>query len=153
MGLTIEGAVRGLLAHEDDDYEEWGAWGTVRVAPGAMGQGLSLTLSPAWGATASGVEGLWSRQTTAGLAPQGNRSTPSGRLNAEVGYGVAAFDAGLLTPYAGTVLTDGSTRTYRVGARWARVAGLTLSLEGTRQEPAGPQPVNQGLRFQFTWGF
>ena len=25
LGLTIEAAVRGLLAHEDSDYEEWGA--------------------------------------------------------------------------------------------------------------------------------
>ena len=76
LGLTIDAAVRGLLAHEDSDYKEWGASGTVRVAPGAMGQGLSLTLAPAWGATASGVDGLWSRQTTAGLAPQGQPGGP-----------------------------------------------------------------------------
>ena len=156
LGLTIDAAVRGLLAHEDRDYEEWGASGTVRVAPGAMGQGLSLTLAPAWGATASGVDGLWSRQTTAGLAPNTRRAL-AGRLNAEVGYGFAPFGTGLLTPYAGTVLSDGAARTYRVGGRlrlnggWA--TGLTLSLEGQRQEPAGQQPINQGLRFQLTWGF
>ena len=79
LGLTIEGAVRGLLAHEDADYEEWGASGSLRIAPGADGQGLALTLSPAWGAAASGVDGLWSRQTTAGLAPQGNRQEPVGQ--------------------------------------------------------------------------
>ena len=158
LGLTIEAAVRGLLAHEDRDYEEWGAWGTVRVAPGADGQGLALTLSPTWGAASSGVDGLWSKQTTAGLAPQGNQQTPTGRLNAEIGYGLAApFGAGLLTPYAGTVLSDGADRTYRVGTRlhltgrWA--TGLTLHLEGTRQDPAGQQPLNQGLRLQVTWGF
>ena len=158
LGLTIEGAVRGLLAHEDDDYEEWGAWGTVRIAPGAAGQGLSLTLAPAWGAASSGVNGLWSRQTTAGLAPQGTRAAPVGRLTAEIGYGVAApFGTGLLTPYAGTVLSDGAARTYRVGTRLQLsgpgATGLTLNLEGTRQEPAGQQPVNQGLRLQATWGF
>ena len=157
LGLTIDAAVRGLLAHEDSDYQEWGASGTVRIDPGAGGQGLSLTLAPAWGATASGVDGLWSRQTTAGLAPQGNRAAPVGRLNAEVGYGFAPFGAGLLTPYAGTVLSDGAARTYRVGGRlqlnggWA--TGLALNLEGMRQEPAGQQPVNQGLRLQITWGF
>ena len=117
LGLTIDAAVRGLLAHEDRDYQEWGASGTVRIDPGAGGQGLALTLAPAWGATASGVDGLWSRQTTAGLAPQGTRQTPAGRLNAEVGYGFAPFDTGLLTPYAGTVLSDGAARTYRVGTR------------------------------------
>ena len=154
LGLTIEGAVRGLLAHEDSDYQEWGASGSLRIAPGAGGQGLSLTLSPTWGAASSGIDGLWSRQTTAGLAPQGNRAAPTGRLNAEIGYGVAApFSTGLLTPYAGTVLTDGAARTYRLGTRWTSISGLTLNLEGQRQEPAGQQPVNQGLQLQVGWGF
>ena len=44
LGLTIDATVRGLLAHEDDDYQEWGASGTVRLDPGATGHGLSLTL-------------------------------------------------------------------------------------------------------------
>ena len=157
LGLTVEGAVRALLAHEDEDYEEWGAWGTVRVDPGPLGQGLSLTLSPTWGAAASGVEGLWSRQTTAGLASPGQRQQPAGRLTAEVGYGFTLFDTGLLTPYAGTVLADGAARTYRVGTRLnvagRNATGLTLSLEGQRQESAGQQPVNQGLQLQITWGF
>ena len=158
LGLTLEAAVRGLLAHEDSDYEEWGASGSLRIDPGADGQGLALTLAPTWGATSSGVDGLWSRQTTAGLAPQGTRQTPTGRLNAEVRYGIPApLDTGLLTPYAGTVLAEGAARTYRLGTRlrvtggWA--TGLELNLEGTRQEPAGQQPVNQGLRFQVEWGF
>ena len=57
----------------------------------------------------------------------------------------------------GTVLTDGAARTYRVGTRleltggWT--TGVTLSLEGQRQEPVGPQPINQGLQFQAAWGF
>ena len=49
LGLTIEGAVRALLAHEDADYEEWGAWGTVRVAPGAAGQGSGADRGPGVG--------------------------------------------------------------------------------------------------------
>ena len=158
LGLTIEAAVRGLLAHEDSDYKEWGASGTIRIDPGPTGQGFSLTLAPTWGAASSGIESLWSRQTTAGLAPQGTRSAPTGRLNAEVSYGVAApFGTGLLTPYVGTVLTDGAARTYRVGTRlkltggWT--TGVTLSLEGQRQEPVGSQPINQGLQFQAAWGF
>ena len=35
LGLTIDATVRGLLAHEDSDYQEWGASGTVRINPGA----------------------------------------------------------------------------------------------------------------------
>ncbi len=154
LGLTVEATVRGLLAHEDSDYEEWGASGTVRVAPGPAGHGLSLTLSPTWGAAASGVNGLWSRQTTTGLAPQSRTQASTGQLAAEVGYGLPApVGTGLLTPYAGTVLAEGAARTYRVGTRWTGAKGLTLHLEGRRQEPAGQQPVNQGLRLQATWSF
>ncbi len=156
LGLTVEGAVRGLLAHEDSDYQEWGASGTLRLAPGAAGQGLALTVTPTWGVASSGVEGLWTRQTTAGLAPN-TRPAQTGQVSAEVGYGFAAFDSGLLTPYAGTVLAEGAARTYRVGTRWqltgGRATGLTLNLEGTRQEPAGPQLVNQGVRLQAEWQF
>ena len=152
LGLTVEGTVRGLLAHEDAHYQEWGASGTVRLAPGQQGQGLAVTLAPTWGAVQSGVEGLWSRQTTQGLAPAAQRAQ-NGQLAAEVGYGFTAFNTGVLTPYAGTVLAEGAARTYRVGARWAGVSGLTLNLEGARQEPAGPQPVNQGLQLQAAWGF
>ena len=156
-GLTFEGAVRGLLAHEDSDYEEWGAWGTVRVDPGAMGQGLALTFSPAWGAASSRVSGLWARQDMAGVA-QNTRRAQTGRLNAEVGYGLAApFGAGRLTPYVGTVLADGESRTYRVGTRLQLngrgVTGLRLSLEGLQQESAGRQPLNQSLRIQVTSRF
>ena len=150
LGLTVEGTVRGLLAHEADAYKEWGASGSVRLDPGATGRGLSVTLAPTWGAAASGVDGLWSRQTTQGLAPA-TQSAQRGRLAADVGYGFAAFGSGLLTPYAGTVLSDGADRTYRVGTR-VQLPGLTLNLEGTRQAPTR-QPVNQGLRLQVEWGF
>ena len=157
LGLTIEAAVRGLLAHEDSDYGEWGASGSLRIAPGPDGQGLALTLSPTWGAAASGVEGLWSRQTTVGLALPGGPRSATGRVHAEVSYGIIAFDPVLVTPYAGTVLAAGAARTYRVGTRLQLTGGwtpgVTLSLEGQRQEPVGPQPVNQGLQFQAAWGF
>ncbi len=154
LGLTIEAAVRGLLTHEDSDYKEWGASGTIRLAPDLNGQGLSLTLAPTWGAASSGIESLWSRQTTAGLAPQGTRPRPTTSLNAEMGYGVTApFGTGLLTPYAGALLSDGTAHSYRLGTRWTAVSGLSLTLEGLRQESPGQQPVNQGLHLQIGWGF
>ena len=153
LGLTIEAAVRGLLTHEDSDYKEWGASGTIRLAPDPNGQGLSLTLAPTWGAASSGIESLWSRQTTAGLA-QTTGPRPTTSLNAEMGYGVAApFGTGLLTPYAGALLSDGPAHSYRLGTRWTSASGLTLNVEGTRQAQAGQQPPTQGLQFQVTWGF
>ena len=88
------------------------------------------------------------------LAPQGAQAAPTGRLNAEVSYGFPAFDTALLTPYAGTVLTDSQARTYRLGTRWTSVSGLTLNVEAQRQESAaGQQPLNQGFHLQIGWGF
>ena len=158
LGLTIEGAVRGLLAHEDSDYEEWGASGTVRLAPGANGQGLSLTLAPTWGAASSGVDGLWSRQTTAGLAPQGTRAAPAGQVNAEVGYGLwVPSIGGLVTPFtAMTVAGQGGSQS-RVGLVFDRPGtwgtGLRVELAGARIATAGGTPEHTiGLQIQFQFG-
>ena len=57
-----------LAAHQDADYTEWGASGSVHIEPDASGLGLSLSLSPTWGASAGGVEGLWSFSDARGLA-------------------------------------------------------------------------------------
>ncbi|MDE3001013.1 MAG: BspA family leucine-rich repeat surface protein [Gemmatimonadota bacterium] len=155
LGLTLEGTVRGLLAHEDEDYQEWGASGMVRLAPVANGKGLTLTLAPTWGAARSGIDGLWSRQTTQGLAPQKTRGM-AGRLTTDVGYGMPApFGMGILTPYVGAVLAEGRTRAYRAGTRLRvdtrRAAGLTLNFEGRRLAPTGRQPVSQDLRLHAAW--
>ena len=157
-GLTIEAAVRGLLAHEDRDYKEWGASGTIRIDPGPMGQGLALTLSPTWGAASSGVENLWSRQTTAGLAPQGRTQAQAGQLNAQVGYGLwLPSTGGLVTPFtAVTVAGQGGSRS-RVGLVFDRPGtwgtGLRVELAGERiATAAGPPEHTIGLQLQFRFG-
>ena len=157
-GLTIEAAVRGLLAHEDSDYKEWGASGTIRIDPGPMGQGLALTLSPAWGAAQSGVEGMWSRQTTAGLAPQGGTQAQAGRLNAQVGYGLwLPSTGGLVTPFTGVSVTDGDGWRTRAGLAFDRPAtwggGLRVELAGESNATAvGQSEQTIGLQLQFTFG-
>ena len=158
LGLTIEAAVRGLLAHEDDDYQEWGASGSLRLAPGAGGQGLALTLAPTWGATASGVNGLWSRQTTAGLAPQGGTQAQAGRLNAQVGYGLwLPSTGGLVTPFTGVSVTDGDGWRTRAGLVFDRPAtwggGLRVELAGESNATAvGQSEQTIGFQLQFTFG-
>ena len=74
LGLTVATHARVLLAHEDSGYEEWGLGGSLRLDPGAAGRGASLDLRSSWGAVASGIDGLWSQQTTAGLARGGMES-------------------------------------------------------------------------------
>ena len=85
LGLTIEAAVRGLVAHEDTDYQEWGAERDHAARPRGRGPGLGADAQPDLGRGRQRGGGLWSRQTHAGLAPQGTPRAQAGRLNAEVG--------------------------------------------------------------------
>ena len=66
-GLSLEAGGRGLVAHEDGGYEEWGASALLMLAPGGNGRGLSFTVAPSWGAASSGVERLWSGNEVARL--------------------------------------------------------------------------------------
>ena len=43
-GITLEGSLRKLLAHEESSHEEWGASAALRVDPGQSGRGLSLSV-------------------------------------------------------------------------------------------------------------
>ena len=152
LGLTVEGRGRVLAAY-GEAYEEWGASGLIRVDPGIDGLGLSLSLAPSYGQTASGVQRLWNQGLPRG-APQRPNATqaPTGRLAAEVGYGLAAFAGqGLVTPYSAVTL-DGDTQQYRVGSRLELGPGLRLSLEVTRQVTTAGQ-ADQGIRLQADWRF
>ena len=131
-GLTIQVNARGLLAHADSDYEEWGVSGSVRLDPGERGRGLSMRLGSSWGAPAGGAEQIWNGRSAAGLIGNGEFD-PGSRLDAEVGYGLGGM-GGLLTPYGGMSVSQRG-QTYRVGSRFRLgeyVSGM--SLEGERRE-------------------
>ena len=151
LGLTVEGKARGLLAHEDTDYREWGASGSVRIDPGAAGRGLSLTLAPAWGADSGGAERLWSARDARGLAAN-DTFEPAGRLAAEAGYGLGAFGGrGLMTPFAGLSLSDAGSRTWRSGVRWTLGTDVSFAAESTRREPANDLAPEHDIQFRATF--
>ena len=128
-GLTAEAKVRGLVAHEDSDYSELGASGSVRIAPGADGRGLSLSLTPAWGADSGGAEQLWSHRDARAFAPDAETEAGS-RLEAEVGYGFSVFDGrAVATPWAGLTRSE-TDETLRLGQR------LTMGASEWRLESA-----------------
>ena len=133
-GFSIEGAVRGLLAHQEHSFEEWGASGSIRIDPGASGRGLSLTLDPAWGNASNGVERLWSSRYAGELTPHETPIAAESRLDTEVGYGLRApVGGGVMTPYTGFSLMNGGAHTVRLGTRWDMGPGANLSAEGSRR--------------------
>ena len=126
--LTLEARGRALLAH-GGDAEEWGVGGALRVAPGSGGLGLSLALSPSWGAADSGLARLWSAD--AARADTSRRA--GGRLDAEAGYGLRAL-GGVATPLAGFALSGDRSREWRVGGRLALAEALDLALATSLRE-------------------
>ena len=147
-GVTIEGAVRTLVAHEESGYEEWGASGAIRIQPSASGRGLSVTLAPTWGAAASGVERLWGVRDAQGLSKEGEFEAES-RFETELGYGfIVPRTPALITPYAGLSLAEGGSPTSRLGTRWKVAPKATLGLEATREERRGEEGPSNALVFR-----
>ena len=110
--VTVEVNAHNLFGHQRREYEEWGANGSIRVAPGTSGRGLSLTVAPSWGAAPSAVDRLWSVGDAGRLTPDSD-SEPGSRLETEIGYGVSAPGGhGVLTPYTGLSLANDGERTY-----------------------------------------
>ena len=152
-GLSIEASVRGLLAHEDADYQEWGASGALRYDPGRQGTGFTAAIVPAWGSAASGMSRLWEQVGTAGLVADNAPAAPTGRLDAELGYGLAALQGrGLLTPYARVALSEGAEQAWHLGTRLALRESLDLSLEASRRAVEGQAAAHEvALRASLGW--
>ena len=153
-GLSIEASVRGLLAHEAEDYTEWGASGALRFDPGQEGRGFTAAVTPTWGTAASGMSRLWGHSSAAGLAPAYPlAATAAGRLHAELGYGVAALRGrGLLTPYARVALTEGADQAWHLGTRLALAESLNVSVEAGHRQREGDAAAHE-LALLATLGF
>ena len=129
QGLTIEGYGRRLVVHAGT-VRESGFGAVLRVDPGESGLGPSMSLTPAWGATASGVHQLWER----GASGFSIYDTPGARMNAQFAYGLPALEGtGLLTPFGAVSLAGEDGQGYGFGATLAVGRTATLSLEAERR--------------------
>ena len=141
--LTIEGRMRTLIAHEAEGYEEWGMSGAIRMAPGASGRGLTLSIAPAWGQTGSAAERLWSAHDATALGADSEfEAGRSLQMDAGYGFGLPG-NRGVLTPYAGMTLGDAGNRTMRTGTRWQLGPDVVVGLEGSRQASDAGEADNQ----------
>ena len=156
-GVTLEMKARGLAAHEDEGFREWGASAALAWEPRPQsGRGLSLSLTQSWGASSSGgMDALLSRDTLVGLAA--SDTAPAGRrLEAELGYAMTVFGGDFTaTPNAGLTLTEDG-RDWRLGWRltpaWPDGSGFDVDLDATRSEtgdgtPAHAVTLRGALRF------
>ncbi len=132
-GLTVEGRARTVPVHSGE-YREWGVSGLVRLDPGAAGMGLALSVQPAWGQTASGVQRLWETGMTGGAAPA---NQAAGRVNARLAYGIGTTwgGQGVLTPYTDVSLSGEGSRRLSLGGQFNLGASVRMSLEGVESRP------------------
>ena len=136
-GFSVDGMVRTLVAHEEEDYQEWSAAGEVRIEPSKSGRGLSLTLSPSWGVASSSVDRLGSPTNVRSLVPE-SEFNPEMRLNAKISYGFGLTTLpGVMAPYMELAVADEEISTWRAGVKGNLMQGVELVLEATRDERAG----------------
>ena len=122
--LTLQLNGRGLLAHEEDEYGEWGYGAAVRYRGADDGSGPRLGLSSAGGRERGGAEALWSLRDAGALA-RGRTAGPGRRIQLELGYGLhSAWRDALWYPYFGMEASTDSGRKLRMGLKLtsARIA-------------------------------
>ena len=156
QGVALDLKGRGLIAHEASGFREWGASASLTWDPRPeTDRGLALSLRQSWGGSpAGGMDTLLGRETLAGLAANDNGGTASaGRLEAELGYGIAMFDGGFTgTPNLGVGFSE-TARDYRVGWRLTSARkgdpGFRIDLDATRREAANAD-AEHGLMLRGT---
>ena len=115
----------------------------IRVSPDTSGRGLTLSIAPQWGQTASAAGRLWGAHDASGLGSDSEfKAGKSLRLDAGYGVGLAG-NRGVFTPYAGMTLGDNAERTVRTGARWQLNPDVVVGLEGSRQASGAGEADNQ----------
>ena len=130
--FRVEGMGRLLALHAADRYRERGGAVTLRVGDGARQPGLTLSLSPRWGAPTTASDALWRDQLfhrrMAG-APGGRRDERA--LDGRVDYGLPVPAGGLLTPF-GIYGQSPSGRRLQVGLLLSRFGPVELEASGER---------------------
>ena len=97
-GIRADIKVRSLLGHADDIDNDWGLSGNFAFTTYGGG-GLSLSLSPVWGNTASHGDTLFEHGVGAVALPSVDADAREARYAFDVRYGIPLSRDGLLTPF------------------------------------------------------
>jgi len=127
--FRLEGMGRLLALHAAAGYREHGGAVTLSVGEGARQPGLTLSLSPRWGAPATASDALWQDQLFHQRAPRARRDERA--LDTRVDYGLQLPAGGLLTPF-GTYGQSQYGRRLQVGLLLSRLGPVGLEVSGER---------------------
>ncbi len=141
--VRFEAKGRTLVMHEgetDDDYSETGGSATLMVAPGTNGRGLSLSLSPRWGASADSTDQLWRNNGPVSARDFHNKVDASWGVAGRIGYGLPMKQRqGTVTPFGEVNVAGAEQQRTKVGIRYAidRLGGdspMRFEFSGERVE-------------------
>ena len=115
--VEVEMLARTLVVHSADDYRESGASITARVKPKSNKIGLSMSISPQWGAAPKKTDALWGDELSD--ANTVSASDYSWALDGMIGYGIGIPRTdGVLTPFSEIRLSEKDGRRVRVGTKF-----------------------------------
>ena len=130
--FRVEGMGRLLGLHAAESYREHGAAVTLSVGEGARRPGLTLSLSPRWGAPATASDALWRDQLFHQQTPGGPvAGRYEGALDTRVDYGLQLPSGGLLTPF-GLYGRSPYGQRLQAGLLLDRLGPLGLEVSGER---------------------
>ena len=130
--FRVEGMGRLLGLHAAESYREHGAAVTLSVGEGARRPGLTLSLSPRWGAPATASDALWRDQLFHQQTPGGPvAGRDEGALDTRIDYGLQLPSGGLLTPF-GLYGRSPYGQRLQAGLLLDRLGPLGLEVSGER---------------------
>lgn len=131
--FALEARGRVLALHSADNHQEYGASLTASVTPSAEGRGLSMALTPRWGAPDNALNDP-DRTLFLGDAGSGHSANRLS-LNSRIAYGFGAGE-GTVSPFAELSLDHDDGRRMRIGSRYSLGSSLDLELSAARNERA-----------------
>ncbi len=147
-GSALDLALNGRMAFGSGGHREWGVALRLAWDPGAQGQGLRFAVSPGRGHDRSGMQGLLENGH---VARGGTAREQASRVDAELGYGIAAFGNGSLDTFGRLSAREGA-RTWSLGTGYDVARALRFNLEAIlARNAAGPdrRGLRAGLDFRF----
>ena len=159
--LTLDANFRTLATSGADDYSESGFAIMALLNPTAGATGLSISLSPSWGASTVHTNSLWQDDLQVNRVPDlaswGISNSERMKLDSNIGYGFLVIDERfLLTPFIDVQSGYSNEHDFSIGAKFKQLmrsshtldvsvqVGEDSSYSGTQEESI---KVNARLNF------
>ena len=132
--LTLDANFRTLATYGEDDYSETGFAIMALLNPTAGATGLSISLSPSWGASTVHTNALWQDDLQVNRVPDlaswGIAHNEQIRIDSNIGYGFLVIDERfLLTPFIDVQSGYSNEHDVSIGAKFTQMLRSAQNLD------------------------